>query len=99
MPTDTPRSAPHCSHCGRLVEETLHTRTSYRVDYYELHTGDVEPVTLSREDAPSMTILKLLSANEIVTCVDCYREPGVRAQRERLFRPEMMALTEQEVVS
>ena len=98
MPADTPRSAPRCSHCGRSVEETQHTRTSYRVDYYELHTGDVEPVTVARDDGPPVTILKLLSANEIVTCADCYREPGVRARRERLFRPEQMDLTEQEVV-
>jgi hypothetical protein len=92
MSTDTPSKAPpRCNHCGRVVRETLHTRSSYRVDYYGLHTGDVEPVKLSRgDDLPPLTVLKLLSASEVVTCADCYREPRVRAQRERLFRPEIL---------
>lgn len=91
------KGARHCRHCGREVGETLHTRSSYRVDYYGLHTGAVEPVTLSHgDDAPPVTVLKLLTANEIVTCADCYREPRVRAQREVLFRPESAAAPEQE---
>jgi DNA-directed RNA polymerase subunit RPC12/RpoP len=94
------KSPLRCAHCGREVAETMHTRSSYRVDYYALHTGAVEPVTLSRgEDAPPMTVLKLLSANEVFTCADCYRQPRIRQERELLFRPELAAVPEQETVS
>src|SRR5262245_58895049 len=91
MTSDAPgKGARRCTHCGRAVAETVHTRSSYRVDFYVLYTGSVEPMTLARRDdtlAP-VTVLKLLEANEVVTCADCYREPQVRAERELLFRPE-----------
>lgn len=87
------KSPLRCHHCGREVAETVHTRSSYRVDYYVLHTGDVEPMTLVRSDdvAPLVTFLKLLRPSEVVTCVDCYRQPQVREERELLFRPELAA--------
>jgi hypothetical protein len=79
-----------CHHCGREVSGTVHKRSSYRVDYYALHTGEVEPVTLVRGDEATrvVTVLKLVRANHIVTCVECYREPEIRAARDALFRPE-----------
>src|SRR5262245_42605851 len=94
------KAALRCNHCGREVTETVHTRSSYRVDYYALHTGEVEPVTLPRADetAPLVTVFKLLRASEVVTCAECYRRPDVRAEREILFRPEA-APTRQEAVS
>jgi hypothetical protein len=83
----------NCTHCGREVAETRHTRSSYRVDYYALHTGEVEPTTQARSDDPTalVSFLKLLRPTEVVTCVDCYRQPHVRARREVLFRPELFA--------
>ena len=85
------RGALRCTHCGREVTETMHTRASYRVDYYALHTGDVEPMTLAPTDdsRPLLTVFKLLRASDVLTCVDCYRQPQVRQQRELLFRPEL----------
>lgn len=85
------RATPHCHHCGRPVSETVHTRIDYRVDYYTLHTGDAEPVTLARADdaVPPVTVWRLLRGVEIVTCADCYRRPAVRRERETLFRPEV----------
>ena len=79
-----------CTHCRREVAETLHTRSSYHVDYYQLHTGDVQPTTVARPDDPAgvITILKLSRVNVVVTCADCYRQPNVRQERELLFRPE-----------
>jgi hypothetical protein len=65
----------------------MHTRAAYRVDYYSLHTGDVEPVTLQRDDE-ALTVLKLLTRRDVVTCAECYRQPRVRLAREALFRPE-----------
>jgi hypothetical protein len=91
MVPDAPsKAARRCTHCGRGVTETVHTRTWYRVDYYALHTGTTEPVTIMRHDemlAP-VTVLKLLEPSEVVTCAECYRDPHVRAERELLFRPE-----------
>jgi len=69
----------------------MHTRSTYRVDYYALHTGEVEPTTMARSDDPTeaITVMRLVHAVEIFTCVDCYRQPSVRRERERLFRPEL----------
>lgn len=78
-----------CTHCGRLVGETRHSRAAYRVDYYSLHTGEVEPVTLLADDeALPMTFQKLVTALDVFTCVDCYSLPTIQRERERLFRPE-----------
>src|SRR5262245_60024822 len=84
------RLSLHCGHCGREVGETTHTRSSYRVDFYTLYTGDVEPTTVARRDDPSdtVTVQRLVRAHEVVTCVDCYGRPNVRRERERLFRVE-----------
>ena len=85
--------ALRCTHCGREVAETMHTRAAYRVDYYALHTGDVEPMTMATTDdsAPLVTFFKLLRPSDVLTCVDCYRQPQVRRERELLFRPELAA--------
>ncbi len=87
------KPALHCAHCGREVAETTHTRTAYRVDYYSLHTGDVEPVTMARPDDPSeaVTVLRLVQATNVVSCADCYRQPQVQRAREVRFRPELAA--------
>jgi hypothetical protein len=83
------RAVLACTHCGRPVCETQHTRTGYRVDYYSMHCGPVEAVTLAADDErPALTFQKLLSAMEIVTCADCYRDPSVQAERNRQFWPE-----------
>jgi hypothetical protein len=90
MVSDAPsKGARRCTHCGREVTETVHTRGGYRVDYYALHTGTTEPATMARsDDTLVVTVLKLLEPIEVVTCADCYHEPRVRAERELLFRPE-----------
>lgn len=98
LPMSSPESSKiplRCTHCGREVAETIHTRSSYRVDYYLLHTGEVQPTTIARPDDPSgtVTILKLLRVSTVVTCADCYRQPDVRQERELLFRPELAAPT------
>lgn len=79
-----------CHHCAREVGETRHTRTSYRVGFYELHGGEVEEVTKRRsEDDPEpVTVLRLIVPQHAYTCVDCYHLPEVAAERELLFRPE-----------
>lgn len=81
-----------CDDCGRPVRETEHRRTTYYVDYYSLHTGAVEPQSLASEDGERrLTFQRLLSAIEIVTCADCYRDPEVQRRREERFRPEAAA--------
>ena len=92
-------SQPHrrCHHCGRKVGDTLHTRSTYRVDYYTLHTGEVEPTTMARSDDPSdvVTVMRLVRACEILTCADCYRQAPVRRERELLFRTELRTLPDE----
>jgi hypothetical protein len=78
----------HCTHCGRRVTPTRHTRTGYRVDYYSVHTGEVEPTAIHRSDDTTITVYRLLTAVDVITCVECYRRADVQAERNRLFRPE-----------
>lgn len=67
----------------------MHTRTGYRVDYYELHTGSVEEATYRRgEDGPVQVYQRLLVPELVITCADCYRQPAVQDEREQRFRPE-----------
>ena len=91
----------HCSHCGREVAETVHTRSSYEVDYYILHTGPVEPMTIQRPDDPygAVTVLKLSEPRTVVTCAHCYRQPKIQEERELLFRPELSSPPEPEAVT
>jgi hypothetical protein len=88
----TAKTGKRCHHCGREVEETRHTRTSYTVGYYALYGGCVEEATLTRplEDGGSLTILRLVEPTEWYTCADCYRLPEVLDEREGLFRPEIL---------
>lgn len=82
-------SSLRCEHCGRLVHETRHTRTTYRVDYYAMHTGETDAATISRSDKDEVIhYLKLIRPVDLVSCVDCYGQPAVRQEREQLFRPE-----------
>lgn len=91
----------HCTHCGRPVGETVHTRTSYAVDFYVLHTGAVEPLTMQRTDEPygSVTVLKLIAPRTVVTCADCYRQPTIQEERDLLFRPESSATDQPEAAT
>ncbi len=78
-----------CSHCGRPVRETEHTRTSYRVDYYTLHSGHGELCSIGGDDRQhAITYIRLFDRFDVVTCVECYRQPAVRADRDRQFQPE-----------
>ena len=86
-----PRLAPRCDHCGRAVHETCHTATSYRVDYYSLHTGEVEESTLTTESGTRVSFFKLLAPVEIITCATCYESAAVRHERDERFRPERTA--------
>ena len=79
-----------CEHCGRSVRETQHTRTAYEVDYYSLHTGPVETCSLVLDDGERrVTFQKLLSAEQVITCVDCYARPDVQRARELRYRVEL----------
>jgi hypothetical protein len=79
-----------CDHCGRSVNETQHSRTGYTVDYYSLHTGPVETCSLVTDDGERrLTFQRLMRAEEVVTCVDCYRRADVQRDRELRFRAEL----------
>ena len=69
-----------CYHCGREVQGTVHTRKSYWVDYYRLHTGHSEWDFLvnPKPDAPPLRYLRLTHPTDILTCIDCYDRPEIR---------------------
>ena len=85
-------SGLRCDHCGRAVRETQHTRTSYTVDYYSVHSGTGEVCSFVGEDGQrGATYVKLLDRFDVVTCAQCYRQADVRAERDRHFQPERTA--------
>ena len=53
---------------------TIHGPTSYKVDYYLLHTGHTEWEFFSnpKPDAPSFRYLRLTQPIDILTCIRCY---------------------------
>jgi hypothetical protein len=78
-----------CDHCGRAVGETQHTRSSYAVDYYSVHSGHGEVYSLVGEDGQrSATYVRLLDRFDVITCAQCYRQGAVQVERDRRFRPE-----------
>jgi len=82
-------SALRCDHCGRAVRETLHTRTSYRVDYYTVHSGHGELCTVGTDDRQhAFTYVRLLDRFDVITCSDCYRQAAIQSERDRQFQPE-----------
>jgi hypothetical protein len=88
-PAHWPEASLRCAHCGRGVQETQHTRTSYHVDYYSLHGGSGERCALLNEDgSPAGSYVRLVDRFDVTTCADCYRRAAVRAELERRFRPE-----------
>ena len=81
--------ALRCDHCGRAVRETLHTRTSYQVDYYTVHSGHGERCTVAGDDRHTpLTYVRLLDRFDVITCADCYRQAPVQSERDRQFQPE-----------
>lgn len=78
----------HCDHCGRAVRETQHTRTSYRVDYYAMHTGDGEWTSFQGDDGEPVPYVRLLNTVEVTTCADCYANPEVLERLDRRFHTE-----------
>ena len=77
-----------CSHCGRPVRATTHTRESWRVDFYLLHAGDVEPAVFRRdEEGIAIPYLRLVHPQLSVTCAGCYGREEIRASR--LFPEEL----------
>lgn len=78
-----------CTHCGRPVCGTRHTRTDYHVDYYALHGGRGEVCELVGDFAHhGTTFIRLLDHDEVVSCAECYPSAVVQAERARRFRPE-----------
>jgi len=77
----------YCYHCGREVRETTHTQKRYKIDYYLQHTGKTEWAffTSLKEDAPTLRYLKLTRPTNIITCVQCYTQPGIRRSLDEDF--------------
>ncbi|MGD9764104.1 MAG: hypothetical protein AB7V27_10350 [Candidatus Binatia bacterium] len=84
-------AALRCDHCGRAVRGTCHTRTTYQVDYYRLHSGRGELCSVLGDFGRGLTYIRLLEQYDIITCAQCYGREEVQLLRERRFHPEMDA--------
>jgi hypothetical protein len=79
--------SPRCTHCGRPVGPTAHTRDGWRVDHYVMHSGEVEPAVYRRDEfGPPIEYLRLVSYQLVITCSECYARPEIR--RTLLFPEE-----------
>ena len=71
------------------MRETQHTRTSYTVDYYSVHSGHGEVCSFVGEDGQrGSTYVKLLDRFDVISCAQCYRKASVQAERDHRFQPE-----------
>ena len=79
----------HCRQCGRLVRETMHTRVSYRVDGFALHTGETEEAIVRRSDSDEIALVyrRLVRPVVVLTCCDCYAEPASRRRHQSWAYP------------
>ena len=79
-----PVAERRCDQCGRLVKETMHSRASYAVDCFALHTGETEPAVVRRSDSDEVALVfqRLVRPVLLITCADCYADP-VRRQRHQ----------------
>jgi hypothetical protein len=78
-----------CDHCGRSVRETQHTRSSYTVDYYSVFGGAGEVCSFIGDDGQrGATYVKLLDPRQVTSCVQCYHQAAVQAERNHCFQPE-----------
>ena len=79
----------HCHHCGRLVRETTHTRLSYSVDGFALHTGETEEAMVRRSDSDEIALVyrRLVRPVVVHTCRDCYAELAVRRRHQSWAYP------------
>ncbi len=85
--TPSPR---RCTHCGRVVHDTVHYRDAYVVDFHFLYTGEVEMDALwDAHAAVTRVVVHVRNPRFVFTCVDCYALPKVRHERQRLLRPEV----------
>ena len=76
--------ALRCIRCGAAVEGTRHTRTTYTVGYYLLHTGRTTEVTLlGRDDEAPITYRRMLDSVDVVSCPGCFDEPAIRRLWDR----------------
>lgn len=69
-----------CSHCGREVMPTIHTKDGYEVDYYALVTGNLVPVLVDENETGEgvFQYFKIEQTVEIITCISCWRNPEIK---------------------
>ena len=71
--------AARCTKCGAAVTGTRHTRTTYTVGHYSLHTGRTVEATVRRgEDEAPAVYRRLVEPVEVVSCPTCFTAPEVR---------------------
>lgn len=67
-----------CTHCNRDVSSTIHTRLSYKVNYYKTFVGDTTEGV--KENGENSSYLRLLNPTEIITCSECFKDDEVLKQ-------------------
>jgi hypothetical protein len=66
------------------VRETVHRRSSYAVDCFLLHTGETEPAIVRRPESDEIALVyrRLVRPIVVITCADCYADPGCRRRHQ-----------------
>ncbi len=79
-----------CTHCGREVNPTIHSKNyseGFKVDYYSLVTGDIQPKIISNpsDESEKIEYFKLENLRTITTCIDCFKRSDIQAELEEAF--------------
>jgi hypothetical protein len=73
--------ARKCTHCARVVHETIHGRNGASVDFFRTLTGVPRAETVEDRERPgvALRVLRVDTVREIVTCRDCWALARVQA--------------------
>jgi len=80
----------YCSHCGREVSETIHSKKypeGFRVDYYVLVTGQLAPRVIKnpKDESIQIEFFKVENPRQVITCCDCLQLHDVQEKLDQAF--------------
>jgi len=76
-----------CNRCKRLLNPTTHRRDSYKVEAYQLFTGETAPVTMREEGDEEYKFIKISSPRIVTICDICMKDAEVIKAMESFEAP------------
>ena len=76
-----------CNKCKRALNPTIHMRESYKVEAYQLYTGETTPIVMRDEGDEEIKFTKLNSPRVVTICDICIKEADVLKALEKFEAP------------